>query len=29
MYGHGFLDGIDDIALSNLFDKVNEFMNNC
>ena len=29
MYGHGFLDGIDDIALGNLFDKVNEFMNNC
>mgnify|MGYP004610326851 FL=1 len=29
MYGHGFLDGIDDIAFGNLFDKVNEFMNNC
>lgn len=29
MYGHGFLDGIDEIALGNLFDKVNEFMNNC
>ena len=29
MYGHGFLDGIDEIAWGNLFDKVNEFMNNC
>ena len=29
MYGHGFLDGIDEIAWDNLFDKINKFMNNC
>ncbi len=29
MYGHGFLDGIDDIAYGCLIDKLVEFMNNC